>query len=136
MAYYLDTSAFLKLVVEERGSAELRDWIDAEQPEFFASDLLGVEALRAARHRGPLTLQLANRSLRAVTLVAVSPAICDAAARLGPANLRSLDAIHLATALAAGDDLDGIITFDARMTQAAEDLGLVVLGAQNWLIAD
>ncbi|MDE3102978.1 MAG: PIN domain-containing protein, partial [Chloroflexota bacterium] len=61
---------------------------------------------------------------RAIDLVAVADQILDAAGSLEPRIVRTLDAIHLATAASLGDDLDAIVTYDARMTEGARLLGL------------
>ncbi|MEK7862929.1 MAG: VapC toxin family PIN domain ribonuclease, partial [Chloroflexota bacterium] len=64
------------------------------------------------------------RARRAIDLVAVGDGILDAAGTLEPAVLRALDAVHLATAMALGDDLDAVVTYDARMAESARLLGL------------
>jgi predicted nucleic acid-binding protein len=73
-----------------------------------------------------LTLQ-AQRVVSQLAVVEPTEAIRSRAALLEPANLRSLDALHLATALEIGDELDGLVTYDGRMSAAAEALGLTVL---------
>jgi len=57
----------------------------------------------------------------------LTPAIRRAAAELEPATLRSLDAIHVATAMSLGADLGGILTYDGRMQDAAQAVGLAVV---------
>jgi predicted nucleic acid-binding protein len=57
-------------------------------------------------------------------LVRVTSEICDSAALLEPATLRSVDAIHLATALALGDELDGVVAYDGRLREAAASVGI------------
>ncbi len=127
MAYYLDTSAFLKLVVAERESRALLAWAKRADAEFVASELLRTEALRAARRASAKVLREARKRLDVVTLVVPTAEICDRAAELDPSILRSLDAIHLATALALGDDLQGVVTYDARMAAGAAACGLDVV---------
>lgn len=63
-------------------------------------------------------------ALRRVELVAITDGILDVAGILEPRVLRTLDAIHLATALALGDDLDVLVTYDTRMAEGARLLGL------------
>src|SRR5690606_9716659 len=94
MPHYLDTSAFLKLVVEEPDSAALRTWAEADDRELFSCDLLRTEALRTARRHSTDALREARARLDAVTIIEVSTAICERAADLDPAILRSLDALH------------------------------------------
>lgn len=123
-ALYLDSSAFVKVVVEEPESAALRAFLAADEARRVSSALLRTEALRAVRHLGPEALANVREGLRRVDLVAIDDRILDAAGILEPGVLRTLDAIHLATALALGDDLDAIVTYDERMLAAARSLGL------------
>jgi len=71
---------------------------------------------------------LATREmLRAVHLISLTSDICESAAELDPAIMRSLDAAHLATALQLGSELEGVVTYDERMSEAAAQLGVRVL---------
>lgn len=124
MAVYLDSSAFVKLVVAEPESRALRSFLTRRHTRHVSSAMLRAEALRAVRHGGPEVLAHTRSALKAVELVAVTDGILDAAGTLEPRILRTLDAIHLATALALGDDLDVIVTYDARMAEGARLLGL------------
>jgi len=121
----VDSSALVKLVVEEPESAALRELLgrDADQ---LTSAIVEVEVVRAVRRVVPELLARARRVVAQIAIVELSDAIRARAAVLEPRTLRSLDAVHLATALAIGDDLDGLVTYDRRMSAAAEDLGLVV----------
>jgi predicted nucleic acid-binding protein len=85
---------------------------------------LRAEALRAVRHLGTDALATVREGLRRVDLVAVDDRILDAAGTLDPRVLRTVDAIHVATAIALGDDLDAIVTYDPRMVEAASLMGL------------
>jgi predicted nucleic acid-binding protein len=69
----------------------------------------------------------ARAVLDSLILVALSAAVCERAAMLEPDVLRSLDSLHLAAALEMGDELDGIVTYDRRLADGAEALGLNVL---------
>lgn len=69
----------------------------------------------------------ARKVLDAVTLVHVTPAVFEAGGRLDPPGLRWLDAIHLAAALDLGDDLEGLITYDDRLADAAISNGISVV---------
>ena len=62
--------------------------------------------------------------LEAVDLVRITPSVCDLAAELDPVVLRSLDAIHCATAISLGPDLEGVVVYDERLGQACRALGL------------
>jgi len=123
-ALYLDSSAFVKLIVAEPGTNEVRDFVGRTSARRAASALLRTEAIRAVRHLGPEALAGVREALRRVDLVAIDDRILDAAGSIGPGPLRTLDAIHLATAMALGDDLQAIVTYDERMADAARALGL------------
>ncbi len=116
----------MKLVIEEPESGSLRALL-ARDPDQLASAIAEVEVVRAVRRGAREFVPQAQRVVAQLTVVDVTEPIRARAARLEPATLRSLDALHLATALEAGDDLDGIVTYDARMAEAARSLGLAVL---------
>jgi uncharacterized protein len=123
-AFYLDSSAFVKVVVAEAESAALRSMLAARGAQRVSSSLLRTESLRAVRHLGPSALLVAREGLRRIGLISVDDRILDAAGVLEPGVLCTLDAIHLATAMAIGDDLEAIVTYDERMIAAAGLLGL------------
>jgi uncharacterized protein len=123
-ALYLDTSAFVKIVVTEPESRSLRRFLSTSPGRRVSSALLRTEAVRAVRHVGPEALARAREALRRIDLVLVDDRILDSAAMLDPGILRTLDAIHLATALTVGGDLDAIVTYDDRMLAGADLLGL------------
>lgn len=125
MVWYLDTSAFLKLVVDEEESEAMRSWF-ADHGPVWSSQLLRTEALHAAT-RLELEPDTVVETLESVSLVLPSPSTFLVAGRLGPSSLRSLDALHLATALEVGDDLEGIVTYDQRMSEGASEASLPVL---------
>lgn len=127
MAYYLDTSALVKLVVAEDETPALRAWLVGGQREPVSSDLARAEVVRAVRRATPDRLVRARAVLEAITLVAVSTATFEAAGRLEPPVLRSLDAIHLAAALGLGDDLEGLLTYGDRLAAAATSHGVPVV---------
>ncbi|CAN5816597.1 type II toxin-antitoxin system VapC family toxin [soil metagenome] len=126
-AYYLDSSAFIKVVVDEDESVALRTFLASRASRRVSSALLRTEALRAVRHLGPDALASVREGLRRVDLIGIDDRILDSAGTLEPRVLRTLDAIHVATALAAGDDLDALITYDERMVDAASLMGLRAL---------
>jgi len=123
-ALYLDSSAFVKVAVEEPESTALRLFLSERQSRRTSSTLLRAEALRAVRHLGSGAMATVREGLRRVDLIGIDDRILDAAGMLEPRILRTLDAIHLATALSLGDDLAEIVTYDERMTEAARLLGL------------
>lgn len=119
MAHYLDTSALVKLVVREPETEALVRWLEADTTDRVSSDLARTELLRTVRRAAPDRLVQARAVLDAVVLLDVTTAIFETAARLDPPSLRTLDALHLGAALALGDDLEGLVTYDERLAQAA-----------------
>ncbi len=126
MPAYLDTSAFVKLVRSEPESHALRDKLRGTETELISSVLLSVEGRRAARRYGKLASIRANAALTTVTLLALDQPIIEIAGDLEPAELRALDALHLATILSLGEDIERVYCYDARLTSAARSLGIEV----------
>ncbi len=122
---YVDTSAFLKLIAAERESLALRRALHSSSG-LVSSALLGVESLRAAYRIGSEASARTRIALRDVTLVPIDDTTISLAAEIEPSGLRSLDAIHLATALSLGEDLNRIYCYDSRSADAAAELGLRV----------
>src|SRR5579872_7348593 len=111
---YLDTSAFLKLVVAEPESSALQRFLQ-RWPDRASAALLRTEAVRALRRAGyDHRLGSARRLLRAMRLIRLDEPLLDQAGDLDPRELRSLDALHLAAALAIGMDLGVFVTYDQR----------------------
>lgn len=127
--WYVDTSAFVKLIVDEDGSDAMFTWARAQEAQgegLWSSDLLRTEALRAARSLGSDQLARTRTVLDAFALVELSRDTFARAGELEPAIMRSLDALHIAAALELGDDLDGIVTYDDRMSAAAHSTGIAI----------
>lgn len=127
MAHYVDTSALAKLVAAEPETDALRAWLAEAERDPVSCDLARTELMRAVRRVAPDRVTRAREVLEAVTLVAVTTAIFEEAGRLDPAILRTLDAVHLAAALALGDDLEGLVTYDDRLGEAARLNGVIVV---------
>lgn len=127
MADYFDTSALIKLVVEEAESSALEQWLAGRAVPRVSSDLARTELIRAVRRACPDRLGRVRAVLAGLTLLQLTPRLCDAAGRVDPPTVRSRDALHLAAALDLGDDLDVIVTYDDRMSVAARAQGLEVL---------
>ncbi len=127
MAYYVDTSALVKLVVAEDETSALRAWFGVADRAPVASDLVRTELQRAVRRGAPKQMIAARAVLEAVTLTDVTTEIFEAAGRLDPIGLRSLDALHIAAALDLGDDLEGLVTYDERLAEAAAANGIVTI---------
>jgi uncharacterized protein len=121
---YVDTSAFLKLLISEAQSEEMAAAVlDAD---LWSSTLLAVEAHRAAKRLGVPDAEV-DELLTEVSLVLPAAATYFAAQSIGSAELRTLDALHLASALELGIDLEGVFTYDKRLAIAAETAGVAVL---------
>jgi predicted nucleic acid-binding protein len=121
---YLDTSAFVKLVIPEPETAAL---IAALTPKaiLVASEILEVEAVRATRRStGEGGVAAARTQLAGVRLLPLTDQIRRRACELEPPTLRSLDAIHIATALDLGERLECVYAYDASMATAASQAGL------------
>ncbi|MHB1526206.1 MAG: type II toxin-antitoxin system VapC family toxin [Candidatus Dormibacteria bacterium] len=127
MAFYLDTSAAVKLVVSEPESSAMTAWVQDHDQQVVSSDLLRTELLRVTRWAAPDQMQGARAVLDSITLLTVPPATFERAAELDPGGLRSLDAIHLGAALELGDELDGIVTYDERLARAAKLHGVALV---------
>ena len=127
MAFYMDTSALVKLVVAESETDALRSWIAGVNSELVAADLVRTELWRVVRRAVPDRVLLAAQVLDSLTLVEVRASLFSQAGRLDLPELRSLDAIHLAVALDLGDDLEALVTYDARLAQAAAVNGVTVV---------
>ena len=123
-AIYLDSSAFIKIVVEEPESGALRVFLAGEHGRYVSSALTRTEAMRAVRFLDPEALAGVREALRRIDLVSIDDRILDAAGLLEAGVLRSLDVIHVATALALGDDLSVVVTYDERMIRASSLLGI------------
>lgn len=122
---FLDSSALVKLVIREPETPALRRYL-ASHPQRIACQLVRTEVPRAVRQFGPRALAKARSVLQRVQIIRLDDDLLDAAANLDPMVLRSLDAIHLATAQLLARELEAVVTYDRRMRTAAERLGLVV----------
>ncbi|HLG00223.1 MAG TPA: type II toxin-antitoxin system VapC family toxin [Acidimicrobiia bacterium] len=125
---YLDASALVKLVLPEAESdaihKEIRQW-----PARATSVIGAIELRRTVRKAGfdDGYVRRADDALRMTASIAITGEIIDGAVRDVPTTLRSLDAIHLASALSLGSDLGAFIAYDGRLLDAARELGLPVL---------
>lgn len=121
---YLDTSAAMKLLVDEAESAALLTELTSAGRRLVASWLLHTELHCAAgRHPAVLSLDAITNVLDAVTLVDVTRGDLLAAGAHAP--LRSNDAIHLAAAMRVG--VDEVATYDGELARAASSAGIRVL---------
>lgn len=128
---YLDSSAIVKLVLPEAESGILLESLSA-WPVRVTSELARVEVVRAARRAtlDPAVEKRADEVLAGLYLLKIDNDVLSEAARLEPRTLRSLDAVHLASALSLGADLGPVVTYDSTMATAAAGCGLEVLAPQ------
>jgi predicted nucleic acid-binding protein len=125
-AAYIDSSAFVKLIVAEPESEALRTRL-RRWPDRVSATLLRTETVRALRRSGnDHLIRDARRMFGAITLVRLDEPLLDRAGELAPSELRSLDAVHLAAALSIGPELGVVITYDTRLREAALTQGLDV----------
>lgn len=120
---YLDSSAIVKLVLAEPESAALRQYLRRRRP-LVSSALARTEVFRSVLPTGDRAVARSRVVFRALELIRVSNRVLDAAGVLAPFDIRSLDAIHLATAQLLGHELSHVVTYDQRMAEAAKQLGL------------
>jgi predicted nucleic acid-binding protein len=123
---YLDTAAVVKLVRREDASDALVDWLNEQVDRtFVSSSLVEVELPRALRRHEPALLTAAPAVLAQISVYDVDETVRATAAAYEDPLIRSLDAIHLATADAVlGDDLTAFVSYDRRLLATAEKLGL------------
>ncbi|MFC7220275.1 type II toxin-antitoxin system VapC family toxin [Streptomyces polyrhachis] len=124
---YLDSAAVVKLVHAEAGSRALRAWLlERADDSWVSSALLEIEVFRALARHAPEALTRLHPVLDLVELVGLEPAVRLLAQTLQPATVRSLDAVHLATALHLGPLVTSFVTYDKRLADAARGAGLSV----------
>lgn len=124
---YLDASALVKLVIEEAESEPLRHYL-ADGPALYSSRIAATEVRRAARRQEERdALDQVEALLATLRFVELDAAIADSAGAARPATLRTLDAIHLASALAIADGLRAVVAYDGRLATAAREAGLAVV---------
>jgi predicted nucleic acid-binding protein len=130
--YYADTSAVIKLLAEESHSVAFAAFYDSHaDAEWVSSALLRIEVTRAVARAAPALLPDARDLLSAFSYIAIDDEIVEAAMNEPDRALRTLDAIHLATARILGPELDGLVSYGTRLAIAASDAGLVALSPQD-----
>ncbi len=128
---YLDTCAVAKLARHEYETEALFDWLERNGEEsLISSVLLEVELERALRRADPAALPRIPRILSGITRIELTTSIRAAAGAYQDPLLRSLDAVHLATAQAVtdgGEELTAFVTYDKRLIDAARAVGVTVV---------
>jgi predicted nucleic acid-binding protein len=124
---YLDSAAVVKLAHAEPESSALRDWLDERADSgWISSVLVEIESFRALARYAPSATSRLHPVLDLIDLVDLEPGIRILAQTALPATVRSLDAIHLATALHIRKRLTAFVTYDSRLARAAAGSGLTV----------
>jgi predicted nucleic acid-binding protein len=124
---YLDSAAVVKLVHAEPESAALRGWLDERaETGWISSVLVEIESFRALARYAPDAVPRLPAVLDQIDLIDLGPGIRILAQAAKPATVRSLDAIHLGTALQARSGLISFVTYDERLLDAASAAGLPV----------
>jgi hypothetical protein len=123
---YLDSAAVVKLVHAEKESPALRDWLDERAETSWVSSVLAeIESFRALARHAPEAVVRLPRVLDLIDLRELDAGTRILAQTVRPAMVRSLDAIHLATALRI-NPLTSFVTYDKRLADAAASAGLTV----------
>lgn len=120
---YVDSSALVKLVIAEPETTALRVEL-ARWEQHVSSALARVEVVRACSRVDAKARPIAEQVVAAIDLIAVDDSLLDEAALLPPDELRSLDAIHVASALLLGDAVGVAVTYDERMREAIDAAGI------------
>lgn len=122
---YLDSSALLKLLHQEAESLALGAWLSERSASPIVSSALAkVEVIRACRRVDADALPAATALLAGLDIIPMTAAVIDEAADVGGTMLRSLDAIHLASALSIRTSLSAFVAYDLRLGDAAAAAGL------------
>lgn len=122
---YLDSSALMKLIREEEETAALLEWLSPRSAQpVITSELGRLEVLRAARRAGSAVLTEARAVIGDVDLVPLDRGVQDLACDIGEPPLRTLDALHLASAILLRDAVTAFVAYDHRLVSAAQAVGL------------
>ncbi|MGH7881790.1 MAG: type II toxin-antitoxin system VapC family toxin [Candidatus Dormibacteraceae bacterium] len=122
---YLDSSAFVKLIIDEAETPSLNRYLEA-WPRWTSSMLLKTEVLRTTAKFSENHTLWADNILQWVNYVQLDEGLMERAGRLTPTVLRSLDAVHLTAALSLGEALGVVVSYDKRMIDAAREWGIPV----------
>lgn len=126
---YLDSSGLVKLVIREAETEILREWLEQRVDGITSSELVLVEVIRTVRRSNPRALPAARSFLAGLDLVPLTTSILNQAAEVEGEVLRSLDAIHLASALVV-PNLSAFVAYDRRLLEAATNAGLACISPQ------
>ena len=124
---YLDTSALVKLIFEEAESSALEHWLLLQEDTVATSVIGQVELLRVCRRIEPAGVAGAELLLADLPIIPLAGWLVETAENIGPPTLRTLDALHLASAFAMGDLLTAFVAYDKHLRDAAVQIGLPVV---------
>lgn len=125
---YLDTSALVKLVVNEPESDSLAHWLDDTPYSMLVTSVIGrVELVRACRRHSDQAAVAAVALLAELALVPMDATVLEIASTVGPETLRTLDALHLASAIGLRSRLQAFVAYDVRLVAAADHARLPVV---------
>lgn len=123
---YLDTSALAKLVIREAETAALGAWLQRHAAQVWMTSVVGrIELIRVVQ-RSSAAIDGAHLLLAGLDTIPLAEPVADVAQTTGPVTLRTLDAIHLASALSVRDELTAFCCYDQRLLDAAAVAGLPV----------
>ncbi len=129
---YLDTSAIVKLVAAEEESAALINWLNGHPDENLVTSAIGhIELIGAAARTGPDVVARARNVASTIDTLVLTDTIASAAATIPPAELRTLDSIHLATAHTHRQSLTALCAYDRRLLEAAQSQGLPIVSPRG-----
>ena len=129
---YLDTSATVKLVTAEEESAALINWLNVHPDEHLVTSVIGhIELIRAATRAGAAATAAARKVASTIDTLVLTDTIAAIAATIPPAELRTLDAIHLATAHAHRQSITAFCVYDRRLLEAAKSQDLPTVSPRN-----
>lgn len=122
---YLDTSALAKLLFIETESDALEDWLQhQDRLQFVTSALASIELLRACQRADESQMPIARALLKGLSMIPINEIVIELAATIAPGHLRSLDAIHLASAYSIRESITHFVTYDHRLGESAQSVGL------------
>jgi predicted nucleic acid-binding protein len=124
---YLDSAAIVKLAHAEPETPALRAWLDERAETGWTSSVLAeIESFHALARYAPQAVTRLHHALDQVDLINMTPRVRTLAQAVRPVTVRSLDAVHLATALSIRRTLTSFVTYDKRLLDAAAAAGLPV----------